>query len=254
MVSVPKKPRSTNNRHHLTQIGIPDYVNQSLEDQVVLFSKLVLENSKRPIYRVWSKLDPVAHSVIMSELGLFDGKVRAQHYEWAREDAAELKRHTRSLGTFLKKQVEHENILARHPRLYMPRRYFAEPEGGGTLRKVLEIEVLNLKWSVAQINRVLKKRGKWDVRGMIRAQEYVKRRAAFLEIPGRVRLTPDAIADIYQLARRTRNGNGDSINGENIRKVIDYYRKLPENAYFIQNTEFYLEDWRTPASKRKPGN
>jgi hypothetical protein len=160
---------------------IPDYADKSLDEQVVLFSKLVMGNPKRPIYRVWSRLDPVAHSAIMSELGFFDGKVRAQHNEWARKDAAELKKHTRMLRTFLMKQAEHENIAARRPRFYMPRRYFAEPEGRGTLGKVLEIEIMHLKRSVADINRRLKARSKWDPRGMVCAQEYVKRREAFLE-------------------------------------------------------------------------
>jgi len=255
MAAVPKKFKRTKSQYRLAQTGIPDYADKSLDQQVAVFSKLVMENSRTPIYRVWSKLDSIAHSVIVSELGCFDGKSSAQHWEWAREDAAELNRHSRMLRTFLKKQTEHEKILARRPRLYMPRRYFVEPEGGGTLRKVLEIEERHLKGSVSRINRVLKKRGKWDdVKGMIRAQEYVKRRATYLGIPGRVRLTPDAIADIYELAPRTNNGNGGSVTAENIRKAIAYYRKKPENAYFVQNIEFYLEDWRKPISKLLSGN
>jgi hypothetical protein len=97
MASVPKKSRRTSNQYRLAQTGIPDYANKSLDEQVALFSKLVMENSKKPIYRVWSKVDSVAQAVIMSELGFFDGEVRAQHYEWARKDSAELNRHTRML-------------------------------------------------------------------------------------------------------------------------------------------------------------
>jgi hypothetical protein len=227
MTAAPTKSRRTKSQYRLAQTGIPDYANKSLDEQVARFSELVMENSKRPIYRVWSKVDPVAHAVIMSELGCFDGKVRAQHYEWARKDSAELNRHTRMLGTFLKKQAEHENIAARRPRFYMPRRYFAEPEGRGTLGKVLEIEMMHLKRSVAHINRVLKKRSKWDARGMVLAQEYVIRRADFLRLPGRVRLTPAAIADIYQLTQRTSQGGDDPDTVENIRKAIAYFRKNP---------------------------
>lgn len=112
-----------------TPIGIPNNAKENLDKQVALFSKLVKENPKRAIFQVWSKLDSVAHSVILSELNSVDGKVRAEYYEWAREDAAELKKHARMLRTFLKKQAEHESIRVRRPRCYMPRRYIAEPEG-----------------------------------------------------------------------------------------------------------------------------
>ena len=231
-----------------------DNANKSLDEQVALFSKLVMADSKRPIYRVWSRLDPVAHSVVMSQLGLFDGKVRAQYYEWARQDAAELKRHTRMLKTFLMKQVEHENIAARRPRFYMPRRYSSEPEVRATLGKVLEMEIMHLKRSVADINRRLKARSKWDPRGMILSQEYVKRRVDFLGISGHVRLTLAAIADIYQLTQRTRRGGDDPGTVDKIRKAIDYFKKNPENAYLIQNIEIYLDDWKKPISKPESRN
>ncbi len=123
MTPAPKKFRCTRKRVDLTQTGISDNANQNLDEQVALFSKLVMENSKTSIYQVWSKLDPIAHFVIMSELGFLEGKVCAQHYEWAREDAAELKRHTRMLRTFLKKQAEHENIAARRPRSGVEKSY-----------------------------------------------------------------------------------------------------------------------------------
>ena len=246
MPAIPKRSRRTKSHYRFAQIGMSDYANKSPDDQVALFSKLVLENSQRHIHRVWSELDPVDHFVIMCRLGFFEGKVRAQQYEWAREDAAELKRHARMLGTFLKKRAEHESIAARRPRFYIPRRYSSEPAVGVTLRKVLEIEVTHLKWSVTQINRMIKKVGKWDPRGMILAQEYVKRRADFLGLPGHVRLSPGAIADLYELTRRPGDGGDDSGTPENIRKAIANYRKKPENLYFVQNIEFYLEDWKKP--------
>jgi len=159
------------------------------------------------------------------------------------------------LTTFLKKQAEHENIKIRRPRFYMPLRYVAEPGGSrGTLGKMLEIEIMHLKQTVAHINRGLKKRSRWDARGMVLSQEYVIRRSAFLGISGRVRLTPEAIADIYQLTRRTIDGNEASNTAENIQKAIAYFRKNPENAYFVQNIEFYLEDWKKPVLKTKSGN
>ncbi len=71
------------------------------------------------------------------------------------------------------------------------------------------MEIKHLMHSRASINGRLKKRGKWDVSGIVRAQEHVIRRAAFLGIPGRVRLTPGAIADRYQLTRRIRNDNDE---------------------------------------------
>jgi hypothetical protein len=250
MTPVPMRFRRTSKRVGLTQTGIPDYANKSLDQQVALFSKLVMENSKRPIYRVWTKLDPVAHSVIMSELGCFDGKIRAQRDEWARKVAAELNRHTHMLRTFLKKQVEHEYRATRSPRFYTPHLYFGT-EGTGTLRSVLQTEIKHLMHSRATINLRLKKRGKWDVSGIVRGQEYVIRRVAFLGIPGPVRLTPGAIADIYQLTRRASDGNDDSDTAENIRKAIVYFRKNPENAHFLENIEYYLKDWKEPS---KSGN
>jgi hypothetical protein len=259
MAPVPKKSRRTGNQYRSAQTGIPDYAIKGFDEQVALFSKLALENSKKPIYRVWSKLDPVAHSVILSELGCFGESKRqllsAQYHEWAQEDSAELKRHVRKLRTFLKRQAEHENIKVLRPRFYMPLRYVVQPEGiRGTLGKMLEMEIVHLKKTVAHINRGLKKRRKWDARGMVLSQEYVIRRADFLGISGRVRLTPEAIADIYQLTRRTGDGGDDSGTPEKIQKAIAYFRKDPENAYFVQNIEFYLEDWKKPVLKTKSGN
>jgi hypothetical protein len=213
-----------------------------------------MEGPKGPIYRVWSKLDPVAHSVILSELGCFDGKERAQRDDRAREVAAELKKHTGMLVTFLRKQAEHEYRAHRPPRFYRPHAYFVFSEGRCTLRRILEIELNHLKHSRATINRRLKKRGKWDVSGMVRAQEYVKRRAAFLGNLERVQLSPNAIADIYELTRRPSDGGDDSDTVENIRKAIAYFRKNPDNAHFIQNIEYYLDDWKKPISKPESGN
>jgi hypothetical protein len=255
MATVPKKSRRTSNQYRLTQTSIRDDAQKSLDEQVASFSNLVTADCKKPIYRVWSKLDPVAHSVIMSELGCFDGKVRAQHDDWARKLAAELKRHAHTLRTFLKKQAEHEYRTSRPPRFHHPHLYFEFSEGRCTLRRVLETEINHLMHSRATINGRLKKRGKWNVSGIVRAQEYIIRRVAFLGIQGRVRLTPAAIADIYQLTRRTRDGNDDSDTAENIRKAIAYFRKNPENAHFLENIDYYLKDWTTiPVPKDKSGD
>ena len=258
MASVSKKPRRTRKQFALAPADNREYDNKSFEDQVAHFSKLAMENPSKPIYRLWSKLDFVARTVILSELGCLPGDTRrltrAQHFEWAREDAAELKRHTRALSTFLEKQAAHEKLLARRPRFYMPRRYFAEPEGRGTLKKVLEIEKMHLRSSVTAINRMRKSRGTWFVRGMIIAQEYVARRADFLAIRGRVRLTPEAIADIYELTQCPRERGDDLGTAESIRKAISYYYEQTENAYFIQNIEFYLQDWKKPALRPRSGN
>src|SRR5580698_9329143 len=92
----------------LPQTGIKDNSNENYAEQVALFSRLVMEKSKGPLYRVWSQLDSADHFVIMYALGCFSWKVRAQHYQWAREDLAELRRHTNRLKTFLERRVEHE--------------------------------------------------------------------------------------------------------------------------------------------------
>ena len=84
----------------------------------------------------------------MKELGLFDGDVRALNDKWAREDAAELKKHLRMVRTFLKKQTEHEKLLARRPRWHIPRRYSDKKAGEGTLKHILEIEMKHLEWAV----------------------------------------------------------------------------------------------------------
>jgi hypothetical protein len=246
MAPVSKRSIRSINRQHFALSPIPDYANKRLDEQVELISKVVLENPLKAIHEVWTALDPVAHSIILSELKLLNGKVRTQHLKRTREDAAELRKHTRMLRTFLEKQVDHENIVARRPRLYIPRLYNVEPEGTGTLRKVLEIEERHLKWSVAQINLSLKKHSKWDARGMIRAQEYVIRRVDFFGIPGGIQLSSGAIADLYELTRNPEEEVDDSDTAVSIRKAIDYYRGKPENAYFVQNIEFYLEDWKKP--------
>jgi hypothetical protein len=173
-------------------------------------------------------------------LGFLDEKIRVQHYEWAGKDSAELKSHMRHLRTFLAKQTVHESIAAYRPRFYMSRRYSSELAVRVTLKKVLEIELMHLKQSVAQINRQLKARTKWNPRGMFLSQEYVKRRGAFLGNDERVRLTPAAIADIYCLTQRTSHGGDDPDTVDKLRKAIDYFKKDPANAYLVQNVQYYL--------------
>jgi hypothetical protein len=243
MTLVPKKSKLSGEQPGIRQILSPD-THDSFEDQVDLFTKRSLTNSSRPIYGVWSKLDPTARSVVLFELGCFNEKTRDRYHKRAREDGAVLKKHLGMLETFLKRQADHDTIVARRPRFYMPRLYYIEPEGKGTLKKVLEIEVRNLEWGIAQINRSLQKHSKWDVRGVILVQEYVTRRVDFLKLPKSVRLTPDAIADIYDITKCTGVDNSNLNTGQNLRKAIAYYKKLPENQYFIQNIEFYLQDWK----------
>ena len=214
-----------------------------------------MQKPEGPLYRVWSQLDSADHLVIMNALGCFSGKIRAQHYEWAREDLAELKRHTNILKTFLKRRAEHEKIAVRRPHFYMYRQYLAEPEGSrGALGKMLEMEVMHLEWSMADINRILQKRSKWNPAGIMRAQEYVTRRADFLGLPATVRLTLPAIAHFYRLAQHTSRGDDDLDTIEKIRKSIANFKKKRENAYFVQNIEFHIEDWRKQLSKTASGN
>jgi hypothetical protein len=258
MASVPKKSRRTSNQYRLAQTGIPDYANQTLEDQVALFSKLVMRNSKMPIYRVWSKIDPVAHYVIMSELECFDGKdapqlSRARRDQRNREVVAVLENHIRLLQRFHKMQEEHDSRTARFG-VRSIRKYTLAPGVEGPLRSVLETELGHLKQLVGAHKRRLKQASKWDVKRMIIAQEYVIRRVYFLGLPKRVRLTPDAIADIYQLTRAAADRSDVSDTAENIRKAIAYFRKNPKNAHFLQKIEDYLKDWTEPVSKGKPGN
>ena len=241
-------------------VGLPqpdrkDNANENYAEQVASFSAQVMQKLEGPLYRVWSQLDSADHLVIMYALGCFSGKIRAQHYQWAREDLAELKRHTNILKTFLKRRTEHEKIAARRPHFYMYRQYLAEPEGSrGALGKMLEMEVTHLQWSMDDINRILKKRSKWDPGGIIRAQEYVTRRADFLGLSARVRLTLPAVADIYHLTQRISHGGDDLDTVENIRKSIAYFKGKQENAYFVQNIKFHIEDWRKPLSKTVSGN
>lgn len=253
MALTSKNPRTS--RYRLAQTDIPDFANKNREEQIALFSKRVMENSQRPIYRLWSKLDPFVRSVILSELGCFDGEVRGGRDKRAREVAAELKRHMHSLGTFLKKQAEHEYRTHRPPRFHQPHVYLDPWEGRCTLRRVLEIEIEHLRHSRATILGRLKRRGKWDVSGIIRAQEFLNRRAAFLGIRGSIRLTPGAIADIYQLSQRTPAAGDDSGTPETIRKAIDNFKKDHRNAHFLENIEYYLKDWTKPSDPvGKSGN
>lgn len=259
MAARPKKRPGSRNQSRAARTGIPGSGDRSLDEQVALFSKLVSKNPQMAIHPVWTALDSVARAVILSELGCFDKEnapdlVHAKHYQWAREDAAELRRHAGMLETFLKKQVAHDELLARRPRFYMRRSYYSEQEGRGTLRKILEIELAHLKRSVIELNRVLQKRSNWAVRAIVIAQEYVQRRADHLGGPEPVRLTPAAIADIYSLTRNCEDEVDDSDTPESIEKAIDYFRKQPENAHFIQNIEFYLEDWKKPAATPTCGN
>jgi hypothetical protein len=250
---------NASNRHRLPQTGIPNYAKKSLDEQVALFSKLVMANSKTPIYRLWSKIDSVARSVIMAELGCFDGKdapqvARASRDERDRDLVAELERHTRLLERVLHKRAKHDYVITRRFGFRNFRKYLGVPGRVGSLRQVLKTEIKHLKQVIAVMKRELRHRGKWDVKGMVIAQEYVIRRAAFLGITRRVRLTPDAIADIYQLTRAPGADSNGSDTAENVRKAIAYFRKRPENAHFLDHIESHLKDWTVPVPLGRTGN
>lgn len=251
----PKKLKRERNPVGLPQPEKHDDANDNYAEQVDLFSKLVMEKSERPLCWVWSQLDTADHLVIMQALGFFSAKIQARHYRWAREDLAELKRHTKKLKSFLKSRTEHEEIASRRPHFYVYCQYLAAPEGHlGALGKMLAVEVEHMEWSMTDINRILQKRSKWHPGGIMRAQEYVTRRADFLGLSKEVRLTIPAVADIYHLAKRTSQGGDDPDTVEKIQKSIANFRKKRENAYFVENVEFHIEDWRKPFSKSVIGN
>jgi hypothetical protein len=247
MTPAPKNSRRASKRVGLAQTGIPDYANKSLDEQVALLSKLFMENSRRPIYEVWSKLDSISRTVILAKLGCLldkDSRVtRAKRIERDRELVAELKKHLRRLRRFVRTQVEHEYQTIHRLRFRNPHFHFSLSEGRCTLKDLLASEIMHLNQVAISMTRGLKPRSKWDVRNMVLCQEYVRRRATFLGIPDPVQLSPSAIADIYQLSKRIDNDNDNSDTAENIRKAIERYKKDPRNIHLIQNMGIYLKDW-----------
>jgi hypothetical protein len=61
-------------RFGLPKVDISGYADMSLDEQIAAFSRLVLENPARAIYKVWLQLDDVDRSIVMWRLGCFDGE------------------------------------------------------------------------------------------------------------------------------------------------------------------------------------
>jgi hypothetical protein len=234
----------------LAQTGVPNFADKNPGEQVALFSKLIMENSQKPTSRLWRKLDPLAHYVILSELGCLDRNERARHDDWARKILAELKKHARRLGRFFEQQEEHEDQLICHYRSLHPGLSFKLPRGRVNLKTVVESEINELNRLVAAMNRLRKPRGKWGAGRMALAQEYVRQRVAVLGISGSHRLTPAAIADIYHLTIGTSHGDDNPDTTESVRKAIAYFRRNPENVHSIEKIGLYLAKW-VPSSRER---
>lgn len=217
-----------------------------------------MANRGKAIHRVWSQLDYVGRSVVMKELGCFAGEnapqvIYAQSDRRAREFLVEAQRQSRRLSQFITRQAKHERIISAlgfpPGSVQLTAQKDLEP-----LSATLDKELVQLKRFAAGVQRRLVQRGNWDPKRMIKVQEYVIRRLKFLHAPQSTRLTPRALADIYQLTQALSGGITHAYISENIRKAIEYFRKDPVNKEFLENIERVIPDWTFPAELLKTGN
>jgi hypothetical protein len=252
-----RERKRTVNWYGLPKTRVPGYRKKPIEEQIGLFSKVVMANRGKPIHRVWSQLDDVGRSVVMKELGCFAGEnapqvIYAQRDQCAREFLVEAKRQSRWLSRFISRQAKHERTISA---LGFPpgSLQLTAQKGLGPLSSVIAKEEACLQEFSAHVKRRLIQRGNWDPERMIKAQEYVSRRLKFLGAPGSIRLTPEAIAEVFELTQALANGSAAEIS-ENIRKAIAYFRKNPANKELLDNIERVIPDWTFPVELAKTGN
>jgi hypothetical protein len=238
-------------RFGLPKLDISGYADMSLDEQITALSELIMENQATAIYKVWSELDQVDRSIVMWRLGCFDGEnapqlIYAQREQSAREFLADVRKQKSFLAKVIARQAEHERTASglgfRSSGLH-----FTVQRGPGSLSSTLEGELARLPKVAAVVKRHLVQSGKWDVKGIVIAQEYVNRRLKFLGVSDSISLNYDAISEVMELIQPPLPSS-EYDTRENIRKAIERFRGDDDNEAFFKNIESLIPYWERPLS------
>jgi hypothetical protein len=123
--------------------------------------------------------------------------------------------------------------------------HFTRERGLGPLSSALEGELARLPEVSAVVSRHLIQRGKWDVKGIVIAQEYVSRRLKFLGVTDSISLSYDAIADVFELIQAPPSSS-EYDTRENVRKAVERFRDNHANKAFFENIESLIPYWERP--------
>ena len=236
-------------RFSLPKFDISGYADMSLDEQITALSELIMENQATAIYKVWSELDHVDRSIVMWRLGCFAGEnapqlLYAQRAQNARELLTEVKKQSRFLTKVITRQAEHERIVG-NLGFRSSGLHFTAQTGFGTASSALEAERVRLPKVAAVVKRHLIQSGKWDVKGIVIAQEYVNRRLKFLGVSDSISLNYDAIAELIELIQPPPPRSKYDTR-ENIRRAIERFRKDTANEAFFTSIESLIPNWERP--------
>jgi hypothetical protein len=244
--------------NRLPEIDIPGYEDASLPEQVRLFSELIEKRPMSRINAVWKQLDDWARAIVMWHLGCFAGEdspqvIYARHEQSVRESLAEVMGRICCLSKLIKRQADQMQTVAglsiRDGKLH-----FITRQRPGQPSPALMEELAISRERAAKLKSRLPPRGKWNAKRMIVAQEFVRRRASFLDLPDSVSLGSEAIADVYDLTRAVSDGNSEPESPENIRKAIANFRKSAANRASLARMDSQITNWANRAVFTLPGN
>lgn len=238
--------------NRLPETGIPGYEAAGLPDQVALFSKLIEKKPMTRIHAVWKELDDWARTIVMWHLGCFAGEnspqvIYARREQIARESLADVSDRMRCVSKLISRQTEQVQTTVglniRDGKLHFITRQRPSPPS-----PFLVEELAILQQKTADLEGRLPPRSKWNARRMIIAQRFVSRRAKFLGLPDSVRLTPEAIAEVYALIRVLPERSREPDTPENIRKAIANFSKSDVNRASIERMESMITNWANHAA------
>jgi hypothetical protein len=244
--------------NRLPETGIPGYEEASLPEQVVLLSRRIEKKPMSKIHTVWERLDDWARAIVMWHLGCFAGEnspqvIYARREQSVRESLAEVISRIRCLSKVIKRHADQMQTVA-GLKIRDGKLHFITRQRPGQPSPALMEELTILRDQAANLKSRLPPRGKWNAKRMIVAQEFVCRRASVLGLPDSVSLSPEAIADVYELTRALADGSGEPESPENIRKAIANFRKSAANRASLARMDSQITNWANRAVFTLPGN
>ena len=237
---IPRVLRQPNN-------GIVGYEEKSLEEQMRLFSELIQREGGKAVRKLWPNLDPLAQFYVMEQLGCFAGPDCPQHHHLPGFEQGPALRieMSRQIRTLKKCIVALQNSTSKLEG------WSLQFDGYGRLIHELGLTVEMLEKIKAVSSKYFGGPNDRDVRSVVEAQEYVRRRTSF---PGtRHNLSPTAVADIFDLNERglERPSSEDSVG--RIQKALLRFRKGSDYQRYMDAMEELIPDSNVPLPSEEVG-
>lgn len=236
MTQPSKRPDRTPRVLRQPSNGIVGYEDESPEEQMRSFADLIERSDGKAVRKLWPKLDPCARSYVMEQLGCFAGGDCPQSYSFPSFKASRavgplVDRQIKTVKKFLEATEESTRRLANQG-------FYVDCYEGLLAHSRSALAILeNIKTVTAKHFNGPSDR---EIRSMIQAQEFVKRRSAFLG--SRATLTVAAIADILELNEVGQNKDSQVDEGS-IGRALRRFRAKPGYQEYMDAMGELLRDW-----------